>query len=63
MGSYKLRGTAWAVFVGSSQLTRGTVWAVFVGSYKLTWHSVGGVCGELQTDVARCGWSLWGVTS
>ena len=49
--------------MGSSQLTRGTVWAVFVGSYKLTWHSVGGVCGELQTDVARCGWSLWGVTS
>ena len=48
-----------------------------MGSYKLTWHGVGGVCGELQADVAnvggvcgqlpadvaRCGRCLWGVTS
>ena len=36
---------------------------VFVGSYKLTWHGVGGVCGELQADVARRGRCLWAVTS
>ena len=34
-----------------------------MGSYQLTWHGVGGVCGELQADVARCGRCLWGVTS
>ena len=48
MGSYKLCGTAWAVFVGSFQLTS---------------HVVGGVCGELQADVARRGRCLWGVTN
>ena len=37
MGTYKLRGTAWALFVGS---------------YQLTWHGVGGVSGELQADVS-----------
>ena len=37
-----------------------------MGRYKLTWHGVGGVCGELQADVAwreRFSWCLWGVTS
>ena len=34
-----------------------------MGSYKLTWHGVGGVCGELQADVARLGRCLWGITS
>ena len=37
-----------------------------MGGYKLTRHDVsggGGVCGEVYSDVARCGWCLWGVTS
>ena len=34
-----------------------------MGSYKLTWHGVGGVCGELQADVTRCGRCFGGVTS
>ena len=34
-----------------------------MGSYKLTWHGVGGLCGELQADVAQRGRFLWGVTN
>ena len=37
-----------------------------MGSYKLPWHGVGGVggvYGELQADLARCGRCLWGLTS
>ena len=54
-----------AVLVGSNKL-RGMAWAVFVWSYDLTWHGVGGVCAELKAGVARrgrCGRCLCGVTS